>query len=251
MRRMILASVAAFLLVGAGVAVAHGFDSKAVKQVSATFSATAASNLRTSTCTGADGSYAKSVATYTGTASSSEPSLNGAARIEAASFVNTTTGVGTVWGTARIDTTTGRTSFSFEGVLTHGTLVGLADGHSRRADVKLLANISADYSAAGGFANGKLGGAAPGDAVLITSGGCQPPKPPKPERVKAHGAITAVSTGSTGSISVAGVTCGVPANLQNEVSRLKVGDVVTIECDVANGTNTLRNVSGHGHGHDR
>ena len=66
MRRMILASVAGLLLVGAGVAVAHGFDSKAVKQVSATFSATTASNLRTSTCTGADGSYAKSVATYTG-----------------------------------------------------------------------------------------------------------------------------------------------------------------------------------------
>ena len=34
----------ALLLVGAGVAVAHGFDSKAVKQVSATFTATTASN---------------------------------------------------------------------------------------------------------------------------------------------------------------------------------------------------------------
>ena len=129
MRRMILASVAGLLLVGAGVAVAHGFDSKAVKQVSATFTATTASNLRTATCTGADGTYAKSVATYTGSAVSSEPSLNGTARIEAASFVNTTTGVGTVWGSARIDTADGRrTSFNFEGVLTHGSVVGLAEG---------------------------------------------------------------------------------------------------------------------------
>ena len=113
MRRKILALVAGLMLVGAGVAVAHGFDSKAVKQVSATFTATTVSNLRTSTCTGADGSYAKSVANYSGTAVSSEPSLNGATRIEAASFVNTTTGVGTVWGNARIDTADGRrTSFA-------------------------------------------------------------------------------------------------------------------------------------------
>jgi hypothetical protein len=248
MRRIILASVAGLVLVVAGVAVAHGFESKAVKQVSATFAATAASNLRTSTCTGTDGTYAKSVATYTGSATSSEPALNGAARIEAASFVNTTTGVGTVWGNARIDTAAGSTRFSFEGVLTHGSVVGLASGHSRRPDVKLLANISADYSAAGGFANGKIGGAtAAGDAVLITQGGChppKPPKPPKPERVKAHGAITAVSTTS---ITVAGVTCAVPASKQNDVAKVKVGDVVSIECDVVNGANTLTHVSRHGH----
>jgi len=248
MRRIILASVAGLLLVVAGVAVANGFDGKAVRQASATFTATSASNLRTSTCTGADGTYAKSVATYTGSAVSSESSLNGPVRIEAASFVNTTTGVGTVRGNARIDTASGRTSFSFEGVLTHGSVVGLASGHSRRADVRLLANFSADYSAAGGFGNGKLGGGtAAGDAVLITPGGCHPPKPPKPERVKARGAITAVSPTS---ISVAGVTCNVPANEQDEVANVKVGDVVTIQCDVANGANTLTDVSRHGH-HDR
>jgi hypothetical protein len=245
MRRIILASVAGLVLVVAGVAVAHGFDSKAVKQAAATFSATSASNLRTSQCTGADGTYPKSVATYSGTASSSEPSLNGAARIDAASFVNTTTGVGTVWGNARIDTASGRTSFSFQGVLTHGSVVGLASGHSRRADVKLLANFSADFNAAGGFANGKIGGgAAPGDAVLITSGGCHPPKPPKPERVKARGAVSAVSGTS---ITVAGVTCGVPANLQGKVANVHVGDNASIQCDVANGASTLTQVSTHGH----
>ena len=132
MRRMILASVAGLLLVVAGVAVANGFDSKAVKQVSATFAATTASNLRTSSCTGADGSYAKSAATYTGTAVSTEPSLNRPARIEASSFVNTTTGVGTVSGAG--PHRHGRrqhTSFGFQGVLTHGSVVGLAAGHSR------------------------------------------------------------------------------------------------------------------------
>jgi hypothetical protein len=249
MRKFILASVAGLLLVCAGVAVAHGFDSKAVKQVSATFSATAASNLRTSTCAGADGSYARSVGTYSGNAVSSEPSLNGPARIEASSFVNTTTGVGTVSGQARIAAADGRhTSFGFEGVLTHGSLVGLAEGRRRpgRDEVKVLANFSADYSATGGFGNGKLGGGtAAGDAVLITSGGCHPPKAPRPEHVKARGAITAVSSSS---ISVAGVTCGVPANLQRAVAKVKVTDVVTIECDVANGTSTLTKVHTEDHG---
>jgi hypothetical protein len=246
---MILVTGAAFLLVGAGIAVAHGFDSKSVRQVSATFSATPTGTVRTATCTGADGTYAKSQGTYTGTATSSEPSLNGSASIEAASFVNTTTNVGTVWGKLRISTADGRrTTADFEGVLTHGSVVGLAEGRAHpRGGVKLLANFSADFSA-GGFMNGKLGGGtAAGDAVLIEQGGCKPPKPPKPpkpEKVNARGAITAVSSSS---ITVAGITCNVPANLQNEVSKVKVNDVVTIECEVASGTSTLKHVSRHGH----
>ena len=116
MRRIVLATAACLLLVGAGVAVAHGFDGKSVKPVSATFTATAVSKLRTASCAGADGTYARSQATYGGSFTSTEPSLNGPARIEAASLVNTTTGVGTVWGQVRIDTADGRhTSAAFEG----------------------------------------------------------------------------------------------------------------------------------------
>ena len=248
MRRMFLGATVGLLL-ATTVAFAHGFDGKAVKQVSATFTATAATDLRTSTCTGADGSYAKSRATYSGSAASAEPSLNGPARIEAASFVNTTTGVGTVWGVVRISTADGHhTSAAFEGVLANGSVVGLAEGrnHPGRDGAKLLAAFSADYSAAGGFANGKLGGGtASGGAVLITRGGCEPPKPPKPEQVKARGSITAVSPSA---ITVAGVTCAVPAALQNAIAKVKVGDRVTIRCEVANGASTLVHVSRHGHG---
>ena len=247
MRRMILVTAAGLLLVGAGVAFAHGFGDKAVVQTSATFEATSTSNLRTATCTGADGTYAKSHATYAGSMASSEPSLNGTARIDASSFVNTTTGVGVVWGEVRVDTADKKdTKVHFEGVLTHGSVVGLAEGRTRPGHdkVELLANLSADYSAADGFRNGKVGGGtAAGDAVLVTSGGChapKPPKPPKPEQVKARGAITAVSSTS---ISVAGVTCDVPAELQSAVAKLKVGDVVHIECNVANGTTTLKHTS--------
>jgi hypothetical protein len=243
---MILVTVAAFLLVGAGVAVGHGFDSKAVKQVSATFTATTVGNLRTASCTGADGTYTKAHATYGGSFASSEPALNGAARIEASSFVNSTTGVGTVWGSFRVDNPDGRdTRASFQGVLAGGMLVGLSEGRAKlgRDGVRLLANVSANFSAAAGFSNGKVGGGtAAGEAILITPGGCHTPKPPKPERVKARGAITAVSPTS---IAAAGVTCAVPSGLASAVGKLKTGDIVTIHCDVAGGTSTLTRVSTH------
>ncbi len=253
MRRISLLMAAGLLLVGAGVAVAHGFDSNALKQVGATsFTATTASDLRSSTCTGATGSYTKSRGTYTGSVTSTEAALNGPAKIDASSLVNTTTGVGIVSGEVRIDTANGgRTSAHFEGVLTHGSVVGLAEGGTRSGHegdkVALLGNFSADYSAAGGFSNGKLGGTASGDAVLISRGGCSAPKPSRPEHIKARGAITAASPTL---ITVAGVTCNVPASLQGAVAKVKVNDVVEIECDVANATNTLTKLSGR-EGDDR
>ena len=163
--------------------------------------------------------------------------------------MNTTTGVGTVSGQARIDTTDGRhTSFAFEGVLTHGSLVGLAEGRSRpgRDEVKLLANLSADYSAAGGFANGKLGGGtAAGDAVLITPGGCNPPEGPAARAREGarrdHGGLADVDQRRRRDLRRPDQT------MQGAVAKLKITDVVTIECDVANGASTLTKVSSDGH----
>jgi hypothetical protein len=60
--------------------------------------------------------------------------------------------------------------------------------------------------------------------------------------VTARGAITAIAPAAPApptSITVAGVTCTVPANLQSSVAALKVGVVTTISCDVVSGVNTL------------
>src|SRR4051794_37464616 len=65
MKRIGATAVIVFGLAAASIAVAHGTESKAVKQVSATFAATTASDVHTTTCTGADGdSYALSRGTY-------------------------------------------------------------------------------------------------------------------------------------------------------------------------------------------
>jgi hypothetical protein len=240
MRRLMFTAASALALVGAGIAVAHDGQSKSVRQVSATFTATTAGNVRTETCTGSDGSYATTHGEWTGTSTSSEPTLNGNATIDADTVVNTTTGYGTVSGRIRIDTSDGHhTSASFDAVDANGHIAGLADGKNEDLGSELLGNLSADWSATGGFTNGKLGGTTGGDAVLVGQGGCQPQPAPKPETIDVHGAITAVSSTS---ISAAGVTCVVPSTLSSAVGSLQVGTRVELTCVAANGTNTLQRV---------
>jgi len=246
MRRLIWIAAGVVVLVGAGIAIAHGDNGKSIKQVSATFAATTASNLRTNTCTATDGTYETTRANYTGTATSTESTLNGTASVSAKSVINTTTGFGTVNGKLRIDTADGKhTVAEFDAVFSHGHIAGLAEGGgSEHSWNKLVANLSADYSAAGGFANGKLGGTTGGDAVLVSSGGCKPASSSKPDTIEVHGTITAVSATS---ITAAGVTCAVPTTIST--SALHIGDRVELKCTVSGGTNTLSKVEGDDHHH--
>src|SRR5438132_12612768 len=130
MRRMIWVVATALVLVGAGIAVAHDGDSNSVKQVSATFTATTASGVDTNTCTASDGSYATTHGTWTGTATSTEPSLNGPATVDAKSVVNTRTGYGVVSGRLRVDGgDSSHTEAQFDAVYSNGHVAGLAEGH--------------------------------------------------------------------------------------------------------------------------
>ena len=242
MRPLTWTTAAVIALVGAAIAVAHENEGRSIKQVSATFAATTASNVRTDTCTASDGTYATTRARYSGTATSTDPTLNGPATVDADSVVNTTTGYGTVSGKLRIDTADGKhTVAGFDAVYSNGHVAGLAEGRGSESWNKLVANLSADYTAAGGFANGKLGGTSGGDAVEVGSGGCHAASTSKPETIEVQGAITAVSPGS---ITAAGVTCAVPAELATSVGSLHVGDRVALKCTVAGGTNTLARVDG-------
>src|SRR4051794_1894667 len=182
MRRLIWLAVAALALAGAAVAVAHeGEGGKSVKQVSATFTATTAGDVRTSTCTDASNVvYTTTHGRWSGTAAG-DPTLSGNATVDAEIVVNAS-GDGIATGKLRIDGAN-HTSASFEGVVSGGSHIsGLAEGHGSAPWSRLIANVSADWSSAGGFANGKIGGGtAGGNAVTVTSGGCRPAKAPKPE----------------------------------------------------------------------
>src|SRR6266545_1474162 len=92
-----------------------------------------------------------------------------------------TTGVavGVVEGRLKVDVASGKdTALHYDAVYDHGNVAGLAHGHAHDPGVRVLANLSAGFSAAGGFTDGKLGGGtAGGSAVELGPGRCASDKP--------------------------------------------------------------------------
>jgi hypothetical protein len=242
-RTLMLAAAAAAALTVTGYAVAHGFDgAKSAKAVTGAFTATAASRVESRTCTTSEGkTIVTTDGTYTGTATG-DPDLTGPATLHARSTINTTDGVGWVSGSLRIDVASGNdTKANFDTVYQGGKVAGLAAGYAHDPRAKLLANISADFTSAGGFANGKLGGGTTGGAAVeIGAGKCERTQVVK-ESSQASGLVTA-NAGTT--ITVAGLTCTVPAELQSSVSGLAVGSRAEIRCSLVNGVNTLTKAGG-------
>ena len=240
MRRLIGITAAGIALLGAGIAVAHEGHANSVKAVSATFAATTASDVRTNTCTGTDGTYTTTRGRWSGIAAG-EPTLSGNATVDAEILVGPT-GDGVVAGKLRIDGAN-HTSAHFEAVIDKaGNFAGLAEGHGSAPWNKLLANVSANWTSAGGFTGGKLGGGPNGgNAVVLTRGGCKTTSS-KPETIEAHGALTL----GTGTVTVAGVTCTVPSDLATKVGKFIANDRVEIRCTSASGTNTLTRIEGKG-----
>jgi hypothetical protein len=184
MRKYLILTVGVLALATAGMAVGQGLkSSKAAKAVAATFSATTASHVETKTCTTTDAkTIVMSHDRYTGL-STGDPDLTGPITLDVHSVVNTTDDVGTAEGKLKIDVASGKDTVAhYSGVYENDALAGLAAGHAHDPGVKLLATLSADFSTAGGFTNGKLGGGTTGgSAVELGPGKCAPVKPDHPK----------------------------------------------------------------------
>ena len=170
MHRKPLAAVAAALsvLALAGIAFAHGGGPASVQAASATFAATTVSHSKSDTCTGADGTYTRTRATYTGTATSTDARLSGPLTVSAMTVYNESTKLGVVVGHFRVGGTRG----VFQAVDSDGSLAGFANGRTRHPHGALLANLSATFDPATGFADGSLGGGSAPDTAVFLSGGC-------------------------------------------------------------------------------
>ncbi len=243
MKRLTIAAIVIAALASAGVAVAHDIEGGAqtATPVNASFTATSVTGADTRTCTTAAGkTIASTRATYTGTASGS-PDLTGAATIQARSVLNTTDGVGVVSGTLKI----GKTQSHFNAVYDHGSVVGLASGHGAPPHVQLLGNVSATFSATGGFTNGRIGGTSGGSAVELSPGGCAPAPVTPHQTTEAEGTIT---DSSTSSITIGHLTCAVPPTMGAIVAlHFQVGVRAKIECSLVNGVVTLVKVEAQKH----
>ena len=184
MRKFLIVAVGVLALTTTGLAVAKGLKgTKSMKAVAGTFEATKASHVDTKTCTTSDGkTIVASHGRYTGT-SAGDADFTGPVTLDVHSVVNTTDDVGVVEGKLKVDVASGKdTKAHFEAVYDHGKLAGLARGHAADPGVQLLANLSAGFTADGGFTDGKLGGSAGGSAVEFGPGKCEPSKEPKAEK---------------------------------------------------------------------
>jgi hypothetical protein len=238
MRKLTFAAVVVVALVATSFAVAHGIEgAKSAKAVAGTFSATGTST-SSKTCTTTDGkTIVVTDGKYTGVAAG-DPDLTGPITLRARSVVNTTDNVGSVDGRFSIDVANGRnTDAVYSAVYDHGAIAGLAVGKAHQPNGKLIANLSATFSAASGFSGAKLGGGTSGgSAVEVGPGSCKPSGPTS-EKSEAHGTVSALSTTS---ITVAGLTCAIPADKSADVNaKLKTGDRAEIRCSLVSGTNTL------------
>jgi hypothetical protein len=245
MKHTLIGTAAAVaVLLTAAIAVAHGVDGgRSVKAVTGAFTATSASHVQQRSCTTSDNkTVVVTDAVYTGTASG-DPDLTGLATIHARSVINSTDNVGVVSGELRVDVAAGRnTQAQLDAVYSGGQLAGLAIGHAHDPAARLVANVSAGFSATGGFSNGKIGGTSGGAAVELLPAGCNTTRT-LPEKSEARGTISAVSSSS---ITVAGLTCTVPPGLQAKVATLAVNGRAEIHCRLMNGANTLIRVEKKG-----
>lgn len=239
-RTLALAAIVVAALAASSIAVARGLDdAKNAKAVSGTFTAATASHVDTKTCTTSDQkTLVVTNGTYTGSATG-DPDLTGNATLRAHSVINTTDGVGLVNGTLKIDVAGRDTQAQFDAVYSNGSIAGLAEGHAHDPAARLVANMSAGFSSTGGFTNGKLGGSTGGAAVELAPGTCRPLKAVK-EHSEARGTVSNVSASS---ITVAGLTCAVPTNLQSKATSFANGSRADIACRLVNGVNTLTRIS--------
>jgi len=174
MPRKPLAALAASVsaLVVAGFALAHGGGPSSVQAASATFDAATVMDLHSGTCTGADGTYTRTKATYAGIATSSDARLNGTLTVRAKTFYNADTNLGVVEGHFRVENADGQTDGKFVAVDTNGTLDGWLGGRAHGPHAGLLGGFSATFDPTAGFSGGQLGTGSSTNSAVFVSGHC-------------------------------------------------------------------------------
>ena len=178
-RLALLGLIVAVALSAAGVAAARG-RTTSVQAASATFTATDVSQLSQVTCsvTGGD-TFQATKATYRGTSLSSDPRLAGALTIRAWSLVDTTNGVGHVFGNFRIKGPGTRAHGTLNGAIANGEASGIARGFVRHQWGRIVASMGSTFNPNTGFSTGSLGGSTVGAGFIRSGRWCHPPHWPQ------------------------------------------------------------------------
>jgi len=166
-RILLLAALPVAALAATGAALAGGGPN--AQTASATFSATTVSHARLTTCTvGSGDTFATTIATYKGTATSSDARLDGPFTIRAASLLDTNTGIGRLVGIYRINAGTGtHARGSFNAAVANGNATGLALGRLIGPNARLVATLDTPFDPADGFGVSSPGSIGTGSAAGI------------------------------------------------------------------------------------
>jgi hypothetical protein len=245
MRRPIVIAVAiAAALSTAGLALAT-LNAPGVSATTAIFNA-AKERSETRTCTGNGDTYEITNGRYAGTIDFADPNndLDGPVSIQARSVLNKTKGVGYVEGWFRTKDDDRRGHGKFVGTLdVNGNVDGFFQGRVNRQYAVLLGGMSAKFSAAGGFTEGKLGnGTTSLPAVLVG----RPCKDSKPEGI----AVRLVVKGKVSKLDAASITvdprdatpaqaCDIKAGTSPSLEGVAVGSEVEMGCGLVDGKMTL------------
>ena len=174
-RLTLLGFIVAAALAAAGVAGAHR-GAPSVQSISASFDATTVSQHYLTTCSvnGGD-TFQATRATYTGTATSSDPRLTGALTIRAWSLVDTTNGVGHLYGTFQIKGTGHNQAHgTLNAAVAGGKASGLARGFVRGRWGHIVASLGASFDPTAGFSSGSIGTGTAGAGFLRSGRWCHP-----------------------------------------------------------------------------
>jgi hypothetical protein len=166
-------------LTAAGVAAARG-KTTSVQAASATFAATTVSKMAQVTCsvTGGD-TFRATRATYTGASLSSDPRLAGVLTIRAWSLVDTTNGVGHVFGQFRIKGPGTQAHGTLNAAVANGKASGIARGFVRHQWGRIVASLGSTFDPNAGFSTGSLGGSTAGAGFIRSGRWCHPPHWPQ------------------------------------------------------------------------
>lgn len=263
MRRTLIIALGALAALSTAAVAVAAFTATGVGATTATFSTDKATDVRTRTCTGADGKeFTITNGRYTGQADFGNPAadLDGPLTIHARTVFSTSDGLGYVTGSFRVKDDDTRFAGAFSGTLKGDKLVGFLAGVSRGSHATVLGNLSATLVPSTGFTGGAVGSTSSTSVLAIAAGPvCKgrkvEPKPePKPEKPKHArpawflGEVSAVgndAVGSTITVTSRGpstATCTRDATSPS-TTDYPVGTKVLMVCEKVDTTWTLRKLT--------
>lgn len=242
-RPLAIAAAAAVALATAGLAVAT-LGASGVSATTATFTA-AKERSETRTCTGGGDTYEITNGRYVGTITFASPNadLSGPVRIKARTVLNKTDGVGYVEGSFRVKDDDRHGHGKLVGTLDgSGNVDGFVQGRVNREYAVLLGGLSAKFSAADGFTEGKLGNGTTSLPAVLVGRPCKDSKPTIAVRLTVKGKISKLDAASI-SVDPRDATpaqsCDLKAGTSPSTAGVAIGSEVEIGCGLVDGKMTL------------